>query len=56
MSEDEDNMDVDGPEFKGSIEFSSGTVTKGKRIVADLPIGADDHLPWCDPSRLLFDN
>jgi replication factor C subunit 3/5 len=47
MSEYEDDMDVDEPVTKASIHFSSDiTANKGKRIVADLPIEADDNLPW----------
>jgi replication factor C subunit 3/5 len=47
MSEYEDEMDVDGPITKESIQFSSdNTAAKGKRIVADLPIEAEDNLPW----------
>lgn len=47
MSDYEDEMDIDGPVPKESILFGSeNTVTKGKRIVADLPIEAEDNLPW----------
>jgi replication factor C subunit 3/5 len=47
MSEYEDDMEVDGDVPQGSIQFSSeNTAAKGKRIVADLPIEAEDNLPW----------
>jgi replication factor C subunit 3/5 len=47
MSEYEDDMEVDGPPLEKSVQFSSeNTATKGKRIVADLPIEAEDNLPW----------
>ena len=46
-SDHEDDMDIDDPLSKNSIEFGSGnTALKGKRIVADLPIEAEDNLPW----------
>jgi replication factor C subunit 3/5 len=46
MSDFEDEMDVDEPS-KSSIQFhSDNTNAKGKRTVADLPVGADDNLPW----------
>lgn len=47
MSDFEDDMDVDVPLPNQSIQFSSDNVAaKGKRIVADLPIEAEDNLPW----------
>ena len=47
MSDFEDDMDVDGPLPDRSIKFSSdNTTAKGKRIVADLPVEAEDNLPW----------
>lgn len=47
MSDFEDDMDVDGPGKDMSIQFSSeNTAVKGKRIVADLPVEAEDNLPW----------
>jgi hypothetical protein len=47
MSDFEDEMDVDGPLPNHSIQFSSdNTTTRGKRIVADLPVEAEDNLPW----------
>jgi replication factor C subunit 3/5 len=48
MSDFEDGMDLDGgPSKDQSIQFSSDNVAaKGKRIVADLPVGMEDNLPW----------
>lgn len=48
MSDYEDDMDVDGAGPKdAAIEFSSNnTAAKGKRIAADLPVEAEDNLPW----------
>jgi hypothetical protein len=47
MSDYEDDMDIDGAPRTDSIQFSSeNTAIKGKRIVADLPIEAEDNLPW----------
>ena len=47
MSDYEDEMDVDVPRTKHSIEFNSDdTNAKGKRTVADLPVEAQDNLPW----------
>ena len=47
MSDFEDDMDVDAPPSRNQdIQFSSNTDAKGKRIVADLPIEAEDNLPW----------
>ena len=48
MSDFEDDMDVDDmPTSTTDIQFSSNsTAVKGKRIVADLPVEAQDNLPW----------
>lgn len=46
MSDHDDDMDIDGPALTESIRFSAEGATKGKRIVADLPIEAEDNLPW----------
>lgn len=44
---EEDGMDIDAPAGQHNIQFSSGnTDRKGKRTVADLPIEAEDALPW----------
>ena len=47
MSDYEDEMDVDAPPVKESIMFSSdNTNAKGKRSAANLPVEAEDNLPW----------
>jgi replication factor C subunit 3/5 len=47
MSDFEDEMDVDAPPVKDSIMFSSdNTNAKGKRSAANLPVEAEDSLPW----------
>ncbi len=44
---EDDDMDVDAPILKGEIKFSSDNVnTKGKRSAANLPVEAEDTLPW----------
>ena len=53
MSDFEDDMDVDGALPDRSIKFSSdNTTAKGKRIVADLPVEAEDNLPWYAVSEI----
>lgn len=50
MSDYEDSMDVDVPS-KNAIQFSSdNTNGKAKRVAADLPVEAQDNLPWYIPS------
>ncbi|KEF51876.1 replication factor C subunit 3/5 [Exophiala aquamarina CBS 119918] len=53
MSDYEDEMDVDiVPSKDKAIHFSSdNTAGKQKRIVADLPIEAEDNLPWVEKYR-----
>ena len=47
MSDYEDEMDVDGPAVKETVLFSSdNTNVKGKRSAANLPVEAEDSLPW----------
>lgn len=44
---DDDDMDVDDPPVKESLTFSSNnTNSKGKRSAANLPVEAEDSLPW----------
>ncbi|GAD99933.1 hypothetical protein AN8064.2 [Paecilomyces variotii No. 5] len=50
MSDYEDEMDVDAPP-KGAIQFSSDNTAKGKRTAADLPVEAEDNLPWVEKYR-----
>jgi replication factor C subunit 3/5 len=44
MSDYDDDVDMDST-AQAAMKFSSDN-TKGKKIVADLPIGAEDNLPW----------
>jgi|TARA_R110002003_G_scaffold159_7_gene13774 replication factor C subunit 3/5 len=46
MSDFEDDMDVDAPVPDTSISFG-GDAKKGKRSAANLPVEAEDSLPWC---------
>ena len=47
MSDYEDDMDLDGPKKDEAIKFSSdNTNAKGKRSAANLPVEAEDNLPW----------
>lgn len=46
MSDFEDEMDVDGPAPSKDITFSSDNTAKGKRSAANLPVEAEDSLPW----------
>ncbi|KAL8773853.1 MAG: hypothetical protein Q9209_001283 [Squamulea sp. 1 TL-2023] len=52
MSDFDDDMDVDAPPGKESINFSSNnTNAKGKRSAANLPVEAEDSLPWVEKYR-----
>ena len=42
---DDDEMDVDVPATK-DITFSAEGAAKGKRSAANLPVEAEDTLPW----------
>lgn len=47
MSEYEDEMDVDASPVKDAVMFSSDNANaKGKRSAANLPVEAEDSLPW----------
>ncbi|KAF1822731.1 P-loop containing nucleoside triphosphate hydrolase protein [Dissoconium aciculare CBS 342.82] len=46
--EDNDEMDIDAP--SNSIQFSSAK-DKGKRSAANLPVEAEDNLPWVEKYR-----
>ncbi|KAH8885361.1 P-loop containing nucleoside triphosphate hydrolase protein [Thozetella sp. PMI_491] len=50
MSDFEDEMDVD-VELSGDIKFSADNATKGKRSTANLPVEAEDTLPWIEKYR-----
>jgi hypothetical protein len=45
MSDFEDDMDVDAPVADTSVTFG-GDSKKGKRSAANLPVEAEDSLPW----------
>lgn len=50
MSDYEDEMDVDAPAADTSITFG-GDTKKGKRSAANLPVEAEDSLPWVEKYR-----
>ncbi|EAQ84267.1 conserved hypothetical protein [Chaetomium globosum CBS 148.51] len=50
MSDFDDEMDVDVPASK-DIKFSSDGASKGKRSAANLPVEAEDSLPWVEKYR-----
>lgn len=45
MSDIDDEMDVDASAQSNDIIFSSD-VKQGKRSAANLPVEAEDNLPW----------
>ncbi|KAL2292585.1 hypothetical protein FJTKL_09533 [Diaporthe vaccinii] len=51
MSDFEDEMDVDVPAPSKDITFSSDNTAKGKRSAANLPVEAEDSLPWVEKYR-----
>lgn len=47
MSDYEDEMDIDAPRARDEILFNSDNInSKGKRSAANLPVEAEDSLPW----------
>ncbi|VBB78417.1 Putative Replication factor C subunit 3 [Podospora comata] len=50
MSDFEDEMDIDLPVSK-DVTFSSSNAAKGKRSAANLPVEAEDSLPWVEKYR-----
>jgi len=42
---EDDEMDVDAPAVQSAISFSAES-SKGKRSAANLPVEAEDTLPW----------
>ncbi|KAF2012590.1 P-loop containing nucleoside triphosphate hydrolase protein [Aaosphaeria arxii CBS 175.79] len=50
MSDFEDEMDIDKPVADSAIQFS-GESSKGKRSAANLPVEAEDTLPWVEKYR-----
>ncbi len=55
MSDYEDEMDVDESTHQESIKFSADNTSKGKRSAANLPVEAEDSLPWYDLSFFVQD-
>jgi hypothetical protein len=51
MSDYEDEMDVDKPAPRDDITFSDNL--KGKRSAANLPVEAEDSLPWYEQSNFI---
>lgn len=53
---EDDEMDVDAPAVQSAITFSSNEQSaKGKRSAANLPVEAEDSLPWYGlPARHLM--
>jgi replication factor C subunit 3/5 len=50
---DDDDMDVDAPAAHDEIMFSSNNASsRGKRSAANLPVEAEDSLPWYAPQRV----
>jgi replication factor C subunit 3/5 len=54
MSDFEDDMDVDAPVVHDTVMFSSDNATKGKRSAANLPVEAEDSLPWYVYTACIF--
>jgi hypothetical protein len=50
MSDYEDDMDVDAPAPQDEVIFSADQ-SKGKRSAANLPVEAEDTLPWYEHAR-----
>lgn len=53
MSDIEDEMDVDVPN-KSMVFSMDGNAGKQKRVVADLPVGVGDNLPWYNTETTSF--
>ena len=52
MSDVEDGMDLDEPVAHDDVTFSAAnTSSKGKRSAANLPVEAEDSLPWVEKYR-----
>ncbi|EED24569.1 DNA replication factor C subunit Rfc3, putative [Talaromyces stipitatus ATCC 10500] len=52
MSDYDDDVEMGSTAQSSAMKFSSdNTTSKGKKIVADLPIGAEDNLPWVEKYR-----
>ncbi|KAK5162637.1 hypothetical protein LTR04_003198 [Oleoguttula sp. CCFEE 6159] len=49
---EDDEMDVDAPAVQSAVHFSSDNINaKGKRSAANLPVEAEDSLPWVEKYR-----
>ncbi|KAG9241927.1 P-loop containing nucleoside triphosphate hydrolase protein [Calycina marina] len=48
---DEMDIDMDAPKAADSLMFNSDNTTKGKRSAANLPVEAEDSLPWVEKYR-----
>jgi len=46
MSDYDEDMDMDAPPAREELMFSSENTAKGKRSAANLPVEAEDSLPW----------
>lgn len=46
MSDYEDEMDVDAPAGASNDVVFSSEAKQGKRSAANLPVEAEDNLPW----------
>ena len=48
MSDDEDEMDMDASPVRENNTITFGAEAKGKRSAANLPVEAEDTLPWSE--------
>ena len=51
MSDYDDDMELDAPAARDTVLFSSDNTAKGKRSAANLPVEAEDSLPWVEKYR-----
>lgn len=51
MSDFEDDVDMDAPPAQDTALFTSNANSKGKRSAANLPVEAEDSLPWVEKYR-----
>ena len=52
MSDYEDDVEMyDAAKPTSDIQFSSASNSKGKRSAANLPVEAEDNLPWVEKYR-----
>jgi replication factor C subunit 3/5 len=43
---DDMDVDIDASTARDTVMFNSDNTTKGKRSAANLPVEAEDTLPW----------